>query len=252
MALAASAIVMGMQTAQAGFAQLDSSSFTWQYEMNVMPSEADLNGDVVYDFTQGGSATIGVAGGILSADTTAGDGYLISGNVWSGNFSKAEGYTVEARVKVGSQVAGKAGATSIDVGVAGSPAAEMAIGTNSVTWIGVPGSPTVRTVLGATTDNTSDFHNYRISQIAGTDTFHVWRDNVRLTSSPIDAGQGVWDMLYFVDGGGAFAGTCQYDYVRFTAGNYAPVGESVPEPSSMLLLASAVAGLLAYAWRKRR
>jgi hypothetical protein len=248
-AACAAILAASVQTVQADTTPLDSSAFTYKYEMDILPSAANLNGDSAYDFDRGGAGTIGVADGILTGTTGASeDGYLISGNIWTGRFTKASGYTVEARVKVASQVPGKVGATAIDVGVASSPAAELAIGASGVVWMGVPGDGTAQTVLASDIDNTSDFHTYRISQVAATDMFLVWRDNTLLTPTALTGGQGIWDQLYFVDGGGNFAGSSQYDYVRFTSGTYAPV----PEPSSMAILIAAMVGLVAYAWRKRK
>jgi hypothetical protein len=211
------------------YAEMDSSRFPWRYDMNTLPTKVDFDGDGVVDFERRGGGSIEVADGVLNTATTS-DGYLMSGNLWTGRFAKSEGYTVEARMRVVSQdmTMPVAGAFGIDVGVAGSPAAELAIASERVVWIGRPGNLAARRALGGAADNTNDYHTYRISQVAGTDTFLVWRDNVRLTPTAIAGCQPILDRLYFVDGGGNFAGVCKCDYVRFTPGTYAPAGEIVP------------------------
>jgi hypothetical protein len=109
----------------------------------------------------------------------------------------------------------------------------------------------VSVALGSA-NNANDFHVFRIAQLANQDSFSVWRDGALIGSGLTSAytASDVTPLLYVGQAvaGEAVNGATQVDYIRITSGAYAPV----PEPSTIVLLVSAMFGLLAYAWRKRK
>jgi hypothetical protein len=227
------AVAVGVQTAKAELVQQDSSSFTYRYEMDVLPT---ANGD----FTAGDGADGTVAGGILSMST----GYYHNAATWPGLFNTTDGWTVETRLQIVSS-AGSRGAFNF-VGGNGSTVkeADLGIGATGQNW-DAWGSVAV----GGTVDNTNGFHTFRVALLPGSDTYNIWRDGTLLNPTPL-TNAGFNDVnMYFGDSGGSFAGSWKMDYVRYTAGAFAPV---VPEPSSLVLVISGLVGLLVYAWRKRR
>lgn len=228
----------------------DSAAFDYQYEMGAAPDAVDLDGNGTMDFATGGGGT--VSDGILSMSTSGPNGGYTSdtvGLIWAGKVTYNTGYTIEARVKIissttyGFGIQGIPGPTSVS-----QPCSELWINANKLVWSDGPSA----IVMADGQDNTDDFHIFRLAQepgigAPGSATYSVWRDGVLVADSLSEAfmNPGLERIIF-----GSFASgnssTSQTDYVRFTAGAYAPV----PEPTSMVLVSSGILGLLAYAWRR--
>ncbi|MCC6239683.1 MAG: PEP-CTERM sorting domain-containing protein [Phycisphaerales bacterium] len=91
-----------------------------------------------------------------------------------------------------------------------------------------------------TDDNTDGYHVFRMADDPTTNKLSIWRDGVLIADNvaPTTRNPALDKQLYFGDGGSQFNGSASIDYVRWTAGAYAPV----PEPGSVSMLA-ALAGL---------
>jgi hypothetical protein len=254
--LVAMAAVVNM--ANADLAQQDSADFAWKYEMTVDPTTQDLDSNGTPDFVvwslNGGSASL--AGGVLTMNYPAPNNYyavLGPANIWpNSGVNFASGYTIEARVKIDSST-GSVGAFMMDAAPGDNmPAtAELSVAGAGEFW-GQPASSGANPpgVSLGSEDNTDGFHTFRIAQVPGAATYSVWRDGVLLSNSlptAYDANGNV--LLDFGAPSGVIHGSSEVDYYRFTPGAFAPV---VPEPGTLTLLATAMSGLLAYAWRKRR
>jgi hypothetical protein len=230
--------VIGMATAaNADLVQKSSETFAYKYEMNVLPPAPDWGG--------GGTGTPSIVGGeVLDMEDYNYDG---SSGFWYDNFSAATGYTIEARVKIISQT-GWLNTMSLDNMPKDShKSGPLSLGTSSMKWGYSTGAYTIDS-----SSNTDGFHVIRMARLAGTDTYNVWRDGTLLTPTPIAANgeyTSYYNWCYLGDTGGDLGGQVQVDYARYdNTGAYAPT----PEPGSMVLLAYAIIGLLAYAWRKRK
>ena len=111
-ALAGAAIAMMAGVAGAGVTLVrDSADFDWQYEMNVSPELADLDPGIHPEWVKSGTGS-SVSGGILTYDTLPSGNVSFAtnntvGGIWPGKYTLATGFTVEARVKVLNDVAGK-------------------------------------------------------------------------------------------------------------------------------------------------
>ena len=201
---------------------LDSSKFDFKYEMDVLPTEQDLDGDGYKDFTGGGDWLTLAGGGIARFDMSASTAYIQSaaaagtpGGVWRSYApTVASGYTVEFRMKVLSQNSGLAvGLTTAEEGTCDSL---LAFTTNHISW----GNPA--TEFGRFTTANS-FHTYRIAKIPSENRFVLWCDG-NFTTNLNDAlpGNNGLNRLLLGAIGGAYRGTAEVDYLRFTKGAYAP------------------------------
>lgn len=246
------AVLTAAQTANADLASLDSSAFTWKYEMTEDPTTQDLDGNTAADFAgyskNGGSGTYG---GVWSYDASGTKQVALLGatttdRIWANSgITHAAGFTVEARIKIKTST-GTDGAFEI----AGAPADQ----TGAEFGLSVAGTGEYWRTIGSpqidTSSNNLDgaFHVFRLAQAPGASTFSLWRDGVLLTNS-LTSTNSANDAAVFNVGSdsGSLAGTVDVDYVRFTPGAYAPA--AVPEPSSIVMC---VIGLLAYAWRRRK
>jgi hypothetical protein len=220
-------------------APMDSAAFSYQYEMDVLPSAAG-------DFTQEGAGG-SVSDGILTINAAGLADYTSqsAGQPYPGKTTEASGCTIDLRVKVtaanntGYGVQAIPGPTN-----ASQPCSELWITPTALTW------GDSYTSLG-TFDNASDYHVIRLAQfdVGGTAKYDVWRDGVLVANSidPAFYNAGLERLIFGAMSGGS-SSTSYTDYVRWTVGAYAPV----PEPSGIAILVSAVVGLLAYAWRKRK
>lgn len=202
----------------------DSADFDYKYEMDVMPNADDQGGSVGPDWNN--AANSAVSGGIL----TQLNGYAGSNNIWDSSFSMANGWTIEASVKVISEIPNAAGATVIQAFLqeATHPAQLQIHTTGQV--MGNFGA--FETLGNGTEDNTDAFHVFRMAQSPGEEKLSVWRDGVLLFDDQTAVGAfgpgedgNTW--LYFGDLGGAWGGEVQYEYFRFTQGAFAPVSPAV-------------------------
>ena len=162
-ALAGAAIAMMAGVAGAGVTLAkDSADFDWQYEMDVSPELDDLDPGIHPEWVKDGTAS-SVSGGILTVDTMPSSNTYFAtnntvGGIWPGKYTLATGFTVEARIKVLNDVAGKG--WGVFAGPAGTRAnAYLNVGTGGQGW-------NHATNLGLNA-NSDDFHVFRIAQEPG-------------------------------------------------------------------------------------
>ena len=241
-------LMASVQTVEAALLPLDSSAFTYQYEMGADPAGEDLDGVVGNDWQRAGTLPA-LAGGVMTltgpseGNYTSNDG--VAGQVWN-NMTVANGYTIEARLKTSNATSG----LSIISG-AGAGCGLVQISSNGMFWTYLnPGGTGSGAQIGPTTDNATDFHNYRIAQLptTGVPLYNVWRDDVLMGENLPNVFGQTWDYVQFAgQPSGYESNTGQIEYIRIQSGAYAPV----PEPTALVMLVTGVIGLLAYAWRKR-
>jgi hypothetical protein len=234
---------------------LDSSAFTYKYEMDVAPSTLDLDSNGKPDLLDLGDAgAITYAGGIQTVATTkavapkdAWGSAESTNEVWAGKMTYSTGWTAELRVKVDSMdstagISATAGFCGGSTGSAAGAHTQLIFRPDEARWFYNASQYT--TVMGV---NSDDYHVFRMIQLPDQGLFDVYRDGQLVVEAT--SGDGIaTDNMWYLDGAGNWAGTMHVDYLRFTAGAYAPV----PEPSTIIMLAAGLIGLLAYAWRKRK
>lgn len=172
---------------------------------------------------------------------------------WAANVSNANGWTIEFRLKVGADEPddGVLGAFRFFAKEDGSTSStrrvEFRVGQSYVTIGSLP-------VTVDTSDNTSDYHDFRVMQPASSSNIVVWRDGVEiyngLSRNLNNSGQDFW----FGDGSSAGGGgpTVLLDYFRWdSTGPYEYEASAVPEPSSFVLLGLAGTALIGWARRRR-
>ncbi len=237
-----------------------SEDFAWKYEFDLgdpTPDNADIDLNGTDDFrpsTSAGATSTVMDGYLNMVSLQAGSHYYVSGNtntsyldeIWpQAGPTLASGHTVEFRARVNSQV-GLVSAFTMNTSSLGAGFGWLMVGIDSLKW--GPSSPP--TLLSGV-DNT-DWHTYRMVQREGVNIYDIWRDGVAVTGpSGIGPGYGStgYTRLLFGDfvtsaGGGNY----DFDYVRFTAGAYAPA----PEPTSCALLLFGGLGLAVMSTRRRR
>jgi hypothetical protein len=228
--------------ANADLAQKPWTDFDHKYDMS---SDPTTDGGLYL----GGSSTLTTDGSLQVADMTGfygddGDG----GNIWQGNFSDNPGYTIETRLKVSSMGVGKYGAWAISASAAeGKWVTVVYIGDSFVSYDDQQ--------LGRTTVDTSSnidaYHVFRATFDTVSGGINLWRDGIKIGDevTPLGAQSYNANILYLgAAWTGNVAGETLVDYMAVTPGVWAPV----PEPCGITLIVSALVGLLAYAWRKRR
>ncbi len=241
---------VAVQTANAG---LISDFFTWKYEMNIGPEGDNQNGveggDMDY-YTKASGNWVGptafdgtVGGGTITMPDTFMQFYsdhFTATHVWSG-IDYTTGYTMEIKMQShqssGSAVRdslGLMGANTLD-GVSGEGVVgNILVGDNGLWWgqyvdgKSESGIPPAALLSGV--NNSDAMHTFRFVQLPGEDTFHVWRDNV-LVGSFLSTTLPSNDANFMVLGnitGAADQGASAIDYLRITAGAYAPLGQELP------------------------
>jgi hypothetical protein len=247
--------------ANATFLPKDSADFAWKYEMDQDVSTVDLDNNGVMDFSifslNGGSGTYTVSGGntVLSMSYPTPNLYYApvgASSIWtSSGITSVAGYTIEIHAKIDSST-GVLGGMMVDAATvdANMGYAQLSVSATGQFW-GAPagyGQTPIGVSLGSA-DNTDGFHTFRIAQTPGTAVYSVWRDGVLLSDIlPTANSSNGSKLLDFGAGSSLIHGASQVDYFRFTSGAWAPV----PEPGTILLLATGLVGLLAYGWRKRK
>ncbi len=246
---------------------MDSSDFDLGFEFTGTSDTpdnyptVDIDGNLSQDMLLNGDAGT-ISGGIMTMisggsgncsywDKAAGTG------VWY-NYSilPSDGFTIEAKVKITAQtgsygvfaLAGTPTDDPLNPG-ADEPDGSLRIGMSKVGWTQNGGKTLSDITTLDTSDNSDDFHIFRMALDPDTGTFTAWRNGEELGSGLTDGWVGGdYERLIFGDCSGLDNGTAEVDYVRFTKGAYAPI----PEPSTVALLATGLIGLLCYAWRKRK
>lgn len=249
-----STITLGIsKTANADLVAKDSATFAYKYDMSADPSERDIDGNGTGDFSKFVSSTgsaAGVNGGVLTING-GGDGYdnraayyqsSTAGEAWANSGIAANtGFTVEVKLKVDSMIAGRWGTVAMMTGTAGENYNYLMFRDDGLTW-GEKAGPTY------TTSTTDGFHVYRLAMQAGQYSF--WKDGSLLGSAMTPSESSAINLFRLGDDGSSMNGVTEVEYLRFTAGAYAPV--ATPEPSAIAILATTIASLSAYAWRRRR
>ncbi len=213
-----------------------SEDFDYKYEMDVDPrnqGEIDLDSNWIADwgflgdeaaltFTGNGTAQIATNPDIPAALFDS--GIFDSGNIWPYvGFGGADGFTIETRFKV-IEDTGTVGA--FDIVVCPSDNSELAVLTVAADgqyWHNADNP------VGEAVDNTDDFHTLRLVRTADADggQWYVYRDGILLNEDGRkEMRPYTRNALYIGDSGGSNQGTVEYDYIRFTAGAYAPEGSS--------------------------
>ena len=207
-----------------GLPRLDSAQFDFKYEMEVLPSAEDLDGDGTFDFTQTvtGGASMNAVYGLVVFDGRNGNCYINSeaGGAWRNSGIDSEtGYTIEVRMMVRHHISG-ANAICLTGGISdssGSPAnSALNFSTNEVKW----GESTVLTNL----DLSVAMHTFRIVRLPGEERYHVWCDG-RLLAKNLDGAYqswGVQNRIVFGAIGGQWRGDSFLSYLRFTKGAFEP------------------------------
>jgi hypothetical protein len=207
---------------------LNSASFAHRYEGTY--NNPNLTGTNT-SFTEFPGEVLGVwapssDGDILSfRNTIASGGGYFDNNEWDTTVSDAVGWTIEFRVKIGTDFDDDPlfGAFQVFAKEDGSTATTRRVNL----WIGQD-----FTTLGSlnstpinTSNNTDGFHVFRIAQPASSRNVTIWRDGVSIYSGSSRGSNNTGLDMYFGDGSsGAGGPTCQVDYFRWdSTGPYEPV-----------------------------
>jgi hypothetical protein len=227
--LLATALAAASGTSRA--AVLDSSAFTYRYEMDVLPTTQDLDSNGTPDFgdwrLNGG--TYSVASEILTVQASGGAYAIVdsgsAGNIWQSHFSFANGFTAEFKTKIVSQDGGTQGAFQFYT-VDG----RSGTGHGANLYISATGVSTSDNTVLDSNSNSDGFHVFRVAQRPNQDSFDVWRDGIQigtaLASPAGTAGRTGMD-LYFGNGSSALGGVSQTDYLRLTPGEFAPISQTL-------------------------
>ena len=212
-------------TATADLPRLDSSQFDYKYDMIVLPSAQNLDGDGAVDFTLSDSSKFSLGGGVnygsMVIDASSASAYIMSGaeagtagGAWrNSGISAATGYTVEVRLKI-TAVSGSAGAIVINASVDDTNNAWLKFWNGSIWW----GESQICSV------DATAYHTYRIVREAGSSTHSVYMDGVLVASGK---GSGLYyasplKRLLIGSPSDPYRGKAQMAFIRFQRGGYAP------------------------------
>ena len=208
--------------------RLDSSAFDLKYEMEVLPTAEDLDGNGFLDFGNNGKDTTWLSpkDGYVNFDCSSANNYVgcevsadADGDVWRryGPTSQT-GFTVETRLRVTDEAGGVTAAFCLWASVPDSSVhAFLNFRTNALLW----GTGTVLTNM----DTKSTFHTYRIARAAGENVYSVWCDGTLVRdglTTGYNGGSTSFNRLLIGSIGGAYKGKASVAYLRFTKGGYAP------------------------------
>ena len=210
--------------------RLDSSQFDFKYEMEVLPSEQDLDQDGFNDFVavipDTGSITaengyVEISG--MSKNCTLGSSEPSGdGSTWQAYGVTGEtGFTIEARISVIDHRANVDNAFGLTASPNSMDHALLNFSTNWVKW----GSNIVLTNM----DLAAKFHTFRIAKEAGGSSgYSVWCDGNLIGSGLGDGNPWTTRLLNRItvgQFGGDWRGVGRVSYLRFTKGGYAPPNE---------------------------
>jgi len=222
-AVAAAGMVLG---AVDDLPVLDSSRFDFKYEMDVLPTEQDLDGDGYKDFAGGGDWLTLQGNGIATFDMRDNANYIQSnaavgqeGCVWRKYApTAATGYTIELRMRIISQVSGKPLAAALTASEGSNCDLMLSFKESSLIW----GTDTNAKIANFATTNT--FHTYRVAKLPSANQFVLWCDGNLVTNTLNDAMPTYNGLNRLLLGavGTNFRSLAEVDYLRFTKGAYAP------------------------------
>ena len=221
-AVAAAGMVLG---ATSDLPVLDSSKFDFKYEMDVLPTDQDLDNDGFRDFIGGGSWLTLQGNGIARFDMRDDAKYIQSqtdagqdGCVWRKYAARSTtGYTIEVRMRVVSPVQGKPFAAALTSAEGSNCDLMLTLTDKSLIW---GNDSNARIAYFATTNA---FHTYRVAKLPSENRFVLWCDGNLVTNSLNDAifNNGL-NRLVLGAVGANFRSLTEVDYLRFTKGAYAP------------------------------
>jgi len=220
--------------------ELDSSEFTYKYEMDVDPTTQNLDGSAHTDWRAHiGNVTISDGLAHLTGAGTFMDGRLSGGmsSIWqSAGFNTAAEWTIEVRAHVtnpddpgprgywGVSTSNFNGTISELVEIRDATTLSIVLSTNGASHIDYALPRNVK----------EGFANLRIAKDA--EGIWVWLDNILINSEAV---QSMSDPVFInnrilVGGYSNSLNTgVDIDYIRITMGAFAPVGQVIPEPASL-------------------
>ncbi len=216
-------------TAAADLSVLDSSQFECKFEMNALPTAEDVDNSGAVDFTSSTDATwLSLSAGTMTMNMTSGGQYLMSaaangaaGDAWVNmnptSATGGSGYTIEALLKIDSQVSGTKYALNLQAGTHDTSMynASLNFKTTGIYW--------GDTLL--TTIDTTIWHTYRIVREGSGEAnkFSVYVDGL-LVKDGLGSGLSATINRIIIGSPGAadYKGKAQVAYLRMTKGAYAP------------------------------
>ena len=218
------------QNACADLTRKDSTEFEYKYEMDVKPTEQDVDGSGAVDFTGDTSPNswLSLSAGALVMDMTAGGKYLVSdkavgtaGDAWikmgATSATGGSGYTIETLLKIDSSVSGVTYVMNLQASTGDVSMYNASLNFNPK---GIYLGSTLLTNLYATV-----WHAYRIVREGGGDEkkFSVYLDGV-LVKDGLGSGLSATINRVILGSPGAsdYKGKATVAYLRFCKGAYAP------------------------------
>ena len=221
-AVATVVVAATSQGAASNLPRLDSSRFTYRYDMSALPTVEDLDEDSYADFALTGSNTPELLPGAVRLACTATTYFNSSADNGSGGFWRKlsptgpDGYTVEMRLRVQSQ--SNTYAMSIITGDSGGFDTSLYFKTNSLLY----GHPDNNPVVIPDIDTTC-FRTYRLVKMPGENRCCIWIDGALINDNLPDAiSNAAYNRFLFGATGGTQRGTVIISYLRITKGAYAP------------------------------
>lgn len=229
--------------------QLNSSSFTYKYEMNAAPSTQDLDANGTNDWRADVGAAFaepalsgGLAIGAAGTDSTGAPSPLFRNDA-AGMLNTATvngSMTVEFSVKLiaGTQEADDAGTFGVVLSQPGDTQsfrlnideAEVNFNFGGVNPISTPSNTDGQHVFRIAFDNQNGING-------SDDHYWVWRDDVLLNPDPntpfVGSNGNAGDLWYLGDFSGSLSGSWEVDYIRAHSGAFSPVGTLTSGPLTL-------------------